>query len=234
MFKSKWLNVNGLKIHYLEEGKGKPLILLHGGGRKISGEKEWKPNINHFSKYYRVIVPDLPGFGLSDKPRVNYSFEYLSSHFFEFMEFLNFKKVILMGHSLGGSIAVYYSVKKPEKVEKLVLVNTAGFGKEISLPGRVLLEIFSLLARLEKDHVFPSIMRHGEVNLIKYLPGLKVPTLIVWGNHDPYLPLKHASRAKKLLKNSRLKVFKGCSHAPQIEKPLEFNKTVLKFLLNGK
>ena len=122
---SKFLDWNGTKIHYIDQGKGKTIIMIHGlGGSHRNFEKIAK----ELSKDYRVIRIDLPGFGLSEFPEKREDFvsiydEALNS----FITQLKLDSIILMGNSMGGMISWAYTYKHPEKVEKLILMGSAGY-----------------------------------------------------------------------------------------------------------
>ena len=91
----------------------------------------WKNNIAGLSRQHRVYVPDLIGFGRSDRPGVSFSpFEY-GRFLDEFLSSLNLARVSLIGQSLGGAIATHYAQQFPQKVDKLVLVDSAGLGREV-------------------------------------------------------------------------------------------------------
>lgn len=124
----KYCSVDGKTIKYLDEGTGDCIVLIHGLGGH-SGR--WEKVIPELSKSYRVIAPDLPGFGDSDKPR--YGFDYSVPSFSEFlndfMKGLDIRKASIIGSSMGGYIAAYFASEHPEKTQKLVLVSPAGLSR---------------------------------------------------------------------------------------------------------
>ncbi len=120
----KFLQIDGHKIRYLESCNSKKiLVLLHGLG---ASAERWLNVIPLFSKDYRVIVPDLIGFGLSDKPHVDYTPEYFSDFLEKFFAQTKINRPNLIGSSLGGQIAANYTSSHTEEIEKLVLVSPAG------------------------------------------------------------------------------------------------------------
>jgi pimeloyl-ACP methyl ester carboxylesterase len=121
---SKDVKVFGQKIHYLEAGTGPVLILLHGLGGDASN---WSYNIIPLSQKFHVIVPDQLGFGASDKPFTNYRVATYVAFLDKFLSELKIERASLVGNSLGGWIAASYALAHPEKVERLVLVDAAGF-----------------------------------------------------------------------------------------------------------
>jgi len=127
---SKKIKVGGLNIHYLTGGHGDPLVVIHGGS---DGARAWKKTMVELSRNYTIYVPDLPGFGYSQKIDGNYYVPELVDFVEEFSHNLGLDSFHLMGHSLGGGIALTYALKFPDKVKKLVLVNSMFLGKEIAL-----------------------------------------------------------------------------------------------------
>jgi len=127
---SKKIKVGGLAIHYLTGGHGDPLVVIHGGS---DGARTWKKTMVELSQNYTIYVPDLPGFGHSQEIDGNYYIPELVDFVEEFSHTLGLESFHLMGHSLGGGIALTYALKFPDKVKKLVLVNSMFLGKGIAL-----------------------------------------------------------------------------------------------------
>ena len=113
-----------IKISYVDEGKHKTtLVFIHGLGSYLPS---WKQNIDRLSKNYRCIALDLPGYGKSDKPIDQISLKFYAEIINEFVTKLKLKNVILVGHSMGGQIAITTALKYPELSEKLILFAPAG------------------------------------------------------------------------------------------------------------
>lgn len=126
--KPVFVKVGQYNIRYIEAGKGdKTIVLLHGLG---ASAERWLPVIPHLSTNYRVIVPDIIGFGHSDKPTIDYTVEFLSKFLFDFLNHLFIVKPTLIGSSLGGRILTEYAIQNPQNIEKIVLVSPAGFNEE--------------------------------------------------------------------------------------------------------
>ena len=132
---SKKIKVGDLDIHYLTGGQGDPLIVIHGGG---NGARAWLKNVEALSENYTVYVPDLPGFGRSQPIDGDFYILELAEFVDEFSYNLGLESFHLMGHSLGGGIALHYALKFPHKIKKLVLVSSMCLGREIALWVRVL------------------------------------------------------------------------------------------------
>ena len=121
--------VNGIRLHYVTAGSGDPIVLLHGWPQTWY---EWKDIIPALAKSHTVIVPDLRGAGLSDKPKNGYDKLTLAKDIHSLVDQLGFKQVSLVGHDIGGMVAFTYAAEYPESVEKLVLLDmlVPGLGLE--------------------------------------------------------------------------------------------------------
>ena len=148
-------------IRYFTGGNGDPLVIIHGGG---DGARSWLENAEQLAKYYSVYIPDLPGFGASQPISDTFHLPDYVSFVDDFTSSLGIERFYLVGHSIGGGIALHYAFKHSEKISGLVLVNSFCLGKEIALWVRVLsasvlcrslgvaaltsIKAFKLLARL--------------------------------------------------------------------------------------
>ncbi|MGY5150154.1 MAG: alpha/beta fold hydrolase [Candidatus Nitrosopumilus sp. bin_68KS] len=120
----KFLQIDDNKIRYLESGDSqKTLVLVHGLG---ASSERWAKVIPIFAKHYRVLVPDLIGFGYSDKPLVDYTPQYFSDFLSKFFSLTNTKSASIIGSSLGGQVSAEFTLSYPQKVEKLILSSPAG------------------------------------------------------------------------------------------------------------
>ena len=117
----KTIEIDGNTIRYIEEGTSEEnLLLIHGLG---ASAERWEHVIPRFAKNYRVLVPDLIGFGFSDKPLVDYTTDYLSTFIRKFLKKLNIDSVSIIGSSLGGQIGAEFTYQNNSMVEKLVLIS---------------------------------------------------------------------------------------------------------------
>ena len=138
-----------IKTGYLSAGMGKPVLLLHGGDAGAGGVR-WYPVIGPLSSCFRVVVPDMVGYGESDKPFASYNRFFFSIWLKNFLDALDLDKIYLVGHSVGGAVASQFTLDHPEYVERLVLVNAAGLGKGMmQAPVKVKL-------RMMWQNLFPS------------------------------------------------------------------------------
>ena len=129
------VRVNGKDIFVAEAGAGAPVVLLHGGGPGASGVSNYSRNIDALAKHYRVIVPDMPGYGRSAKG-VDRSdpFGYLADHIRGMLDELGIERAHLVGNSYGGSCALRLALDTPHRVDKLVLMGPGGVGTTRGLP----------------------------------------------------------------------------------------------------
>lgn len=149
MIASKYIKVGGINTHYLVGGDGPPVILIHGVG---AGVFDWKFTVAPLSEHHRVYALDMVGYGHSDKPKTKYTLDYYIDFLEHFMDALQLNRASLVGQCFGGGTALGLSIKSPDRIEKLILVNSASLGKEIR-PGVIiglpffLLKLFSRPSR---------------------------------------------------------------------------------------
>lgn len=128
-FGLRFRTVHGYQRAYRLVGEGPPLLLIHG----ISDESSsWMPVLAALAERFTVIAPDLLGHGASDKPRADYSVAAFSNGMRDLLDVLDFERVTVVGHSLGGGVAAQLTYQYPERVDRLVLVSTGGVGREVS------------------------------------------------------------------------------------------------------
>ncbi len=122
---STCVDVHGINTHFLTAGAGAPMVLVHGGG---SGAVAWSSIIPRLARRFRVIAPDVVGFGATDKPRGPYDRRYFASWLSGFLDALSLGRAALVGHSLGGAIALQLALDHPSRIDRLALVSPAGLG----------------------------------------------------------------------------------------------------------
>ena len=128
MVHEKFLQVDGHKIRYLESGNSdKTLVLIHGLG---ASAERWEQVMPIFAEKFRVVIPDLIGFGYSDKPLADYTIDFFSDFIKKFLETANIPNTYLIGSSLGGQISAEFAAANPDVVEKLILVSPSGVMKQ--------------------------------------------------------------------------------------------------------
>lgn len=119
----KTVVIDGIRIVYYERGWGPALVLLHG---MFGDYTDWETVLEPLSQNFRVIAPDLPGFGASDKPDVSYGSEFFVEWMHEFLGALGVSNPVLVGNSFGGELAILYALAHPQNVAGLVLASSGG------------------------------------------------------------------------------------------------------------
>ena len=256
----KTATIDGNKIRYLEEGTSEDtLLLLHGLG---ASAERWEDVIPLFAKKFRVIVPDLIGFGYSDKPMVDYTTDYFAEFVNKFVGEIKIKKLNIIGSSLGGQIAAESIINHNMGVRKLVLVSPSGVMKHSTpaldayisaalypnndsalnafqvMSGRKDVDdktVSGFIERMQLPNAKMAFMSTllGLSNskvITEKLQTITIPTLILWGENDPVIPIEYAQSFVSGINDCRFYKMAGCGHVPYVEKPKAFFQIVSDFL----
>ncbi len=269
---------NNITIGYMDEGSGnQTIVFVHGLG---SYAPAWKKTIAGLKDHFRCIAIDLPGYGRSSKGNYAASMSFYADAIHEFLDSLGLEKVVLAGHSMGGQISIVATLKRPERVQKLLLISPAGietftegekdwFRDAITAKGVMLTPLNSIEENLghnfykfPKDAEFMIKDRYamtgcgddflwyckvvercvqGMVNepVIRDLPQLNVPTLVVFGEADKLIPNRYlhggstekiGERALKYIRHSELFMVKKAGHFVMFEKADEVNAKMIEFM----
>lgn len=221
------IKIKDVLVNYIQYGKGKDILLLHGWGQNI---QMMKPLGDYFSNRYRITILDFPGFGESEEPPVSWKIEDYSALISELVSALKIKKPIVMGHSFGGRVAIHYS--SCNVIEKLVLFGSPCIREKENLPFSVkilkklksLPGMDSLGEKMKKyigsrDYKAASpIMRQTLVNVVNedlsiYARQIEEPTLLIWGEQDTEAPLQDAKDLEKIMIDAALIVLPGTHYA---------------------
>ena len=257
-------------------GTAPVLLLVHGIG---DSSQTWAEVIPLLAQTHTVLAPDLLGHGASDKPKADYSLGGFANGMRDLLVVLGVERVTIVGHSLGGGVALQFAYQYPSRVERLVLVASGGLGAEVhpvlraaALPGASYAIALSVrapvrvpllaLARLGVHGGFAEAADVEEVGIIwrglqdrstrsAFLRTLRsvidlrgqsvtsrdrlylteaIPTLLVWGDRDPVLPVEHAHRAASSLPGARLEVLPRAGHLPHRSSPVRFASVLSAFL----
>ena len=122
---SQTLLIDGIKIHFVEAGEGRPLLFLHGLG---GSWEDWSASLQSFASSHRAMAIDFPGFGDSDKPDVDYSIEWLTGIVEKFLEERKLLRVSIVGHSMGALVALKLAARGSSRVQRLIVVDAVGIG----------------------------------------------------------------------------------------------------------
>jgi 2-hydroxy-6-oxonona-2,4-dienedioate hydrolase len=239
------------KFKYVEEGKGEPLVLLHGLFGALSNFKDL---VDGFKDKYRVIIPLLP---LYDLTLIETSVSGLAKYVQKFIEHQKLKDIHLLGNSLGGHVGLVYALKHQELIRSITLTGSSGLfenGMGETYPKRgdynyvqkkteltfydpkvatkeLVDEVFGIINNrikaLKIIALARSAIRH---NLGDELKEITVPTCLIWGKNDTITPPMVAEEFHRLLPKSELHWIDKCGHAPMMEVPAEFNAILSSFL----
>jgi pimeloyl-ACP methyl ester carboxylesterase len=240
---------NGFK--YIEEGEGEVLLLLHGLMGALSN---WTDVVQEFKKDYRVIIPLLP---LYDLPLLTTGVKTLAKFVHKFVKYKKLKNITVLGNSLGGHVGLIYTLNHQDDVKALVLTGSSGlyenaFGGSFPRresydfikekveftfydPATATKELVDEVYQIVNDRIkvikilamAKSAIRH---NMSKDIYKIKVPVCLIWGRDDKITPPEVAVEFNQLLPDSELNWVDLCGHAPMMERPLEFNAHLKRFL----
>ncbi len=231
-------NINNININYIDYGNGdNTLVFLHGWGQNIEMMKMLG---DKFQKYNRIIILDLPGFGLSEEPKCVYTLYDYVDVLNKLLSELKIDNPIFIGHSFGGKISLLYA--SMYKVDKLILFGSP-FKKEIknlSLKTKILKKLKNVpgINKLEgfaKKHIGSTdyksasdtmrkiMVEHVNLDITDEVKKIKCPTIIIWGTMDEAVPLSIAYELSDLISDSAVIEYPGCTHYAYLE---NLNQTV--------
>lgn len=148
---SNFVEIKGLKLHYLKLGKGKPLIFLHG---HRSDAMRWIKLIEKASEKFTVYAPDLPGFGLSEQLKATHKLKNFVPYIEEFAKKLGLEKYVLSGGSMGGNIALLMAIHNPKPIEKLLLIIPLYNRGSLRMRKAKILSALTIISVLPKAHIY--------------------------------------------------------------------------------
>ncbi len=114
----------GLSTNYLEAGQGFPVVLLHGSGVGVSAYENWHRIIPRLAIDFRVLAPDIVGFGLTERPECQYSIKLWVEHLLGFLDALGLARAVLVGNSFGGGLSLATSMRNSQRIERMILMGT--------------------------------------------------------------------------------------------------------------
>ena len=262
--------VNGHGIRYLEFNNRAPnssfqldqsrvLVLLHGLG---ASAERWLDVCPQLSKHFRLIIPDIIGFGYSDKPAVEYTIDFFIEFFEGFLKNLNIHKPYIVGSSFGGHLGAEFAIRFNSRVERLALAAPAGVMRSSTqvLDQYIMAALYPTFDNAKRaftnmaydpntvtedtvrDFVNRMRLPNAKYAFMSTLLGIRdspklsgrlskiqARTLLIWGNNDKMIPLQYSKEFGEIPMHE-LVVINECGHTPYVEKPEEFNRSVLKFL----
>jgi pimeloyl-ACP methyl ester carboxylesterase len=270
------LTLHGHRIGYRQAGSGPVLLLIHG---ITSSSATWERVLPYLARRYTVIAPDLVGHGSSEAPRGDYSLGAHASNVRDLLVALGHERASIVGHSLGGGIAMQFAYQFPERCERLALIDSGGLGREVNvllraatLPGaELVLPLLAATRLLDAGRLASNVLgrlglrartdveeiAHGHATLSDAAaraafvhtlravvePGgqridasnrlylsAHIPFLLVWGERDSIIPAAHGIAAHDRLPGSRLELFGGSGHFPQLDEPQRLIDVLVDFV----
>jgi pimeloyl-ACP methyl ester carboxylesterase len=261
-----FIDIDGRSIHYVQAGQGDPVVLIHGWNGSTFDLRYIIPEL---AQRYRVVAIDLLGYGYSARPADgDYSIAGQGGLVGQMMDRLGIERAAVLGHSMGGAIAMWLALHYPERVERLILVDSVTAnemfrGRNWGMVLRPLLPLLSpvllrkwimrrglrsavhdpahLTPETLEDHLRPLRMKGHLRASAKQLSDrrrdeafdagqIRQPTLILWGEHDRWVPLSTGEVLAQLIPNARLVAIRSAGHLPLEEQPALCNRELLEFL----
>lgn len=261
---------DGAQLHYIARGEaGEPIILIHG---LMSTAYEWSKNIDALAQSHRVFAIDLLGFGFSSRvTKPCYSLKYYAQSVSEFMDAQGLSHASIVGHSLGGAVALQFAHDYPARTGRLALMAPAIYLLKYLKPVRYAARlpylprtVMSLMVcnprvhrtalrnalgdptRLDEntlairvratrvrgtlDALLAMSSSPHVADLPDRLGDIAAPSLLIWGDQDLAVPLRHARRLVRELPKAELVVLEGAGHLPNEEIPEQVNRLIVEFL----
>lgn len=247
------IELSDIKVNYTVSGKGPDMILMHGWGCRASTLASIEKVAGETHTVYNI---DFPGFGSSDEPSDVWGVENYASMLRQFVEKLDIKNPVLLGHSFGGRVGIVYASQYP--IDKLILVDAAGVKPKRSLKYYIKVYSFKTMKRLapllmgrnkateyierqrakrgSADYSSSSPMMRAIMSKVvnedlrHLMPRIKAPTLLIWGENDTATPMRDARIMEKLIPGAGLVSFPGCGHYSFLDNPIQFAAVLRSFL----
>ncbi len=248
------VDVRGCKLNVRRAGKGEPLLFLHGA----QGLNSHEPGLDALAQGFDVIAPDHPGFGHSADSELVDDAGDLAFFYLDLLDVMEIDRVHVVGQCIGGWVALEMAIRTTERIDSLVLVNSAG----IRVKGVPRADMFicsqddlmkmlfagpgaekwlnSWRATPDMEEIYDRNRaaaakyswspRLFNPKLERWLHRIDVPTHIIWGREDKVIPPAYAEALKKLIVGASLSTLPDCAHLPHIEQPQAFASEVTQFI----
>ena len=237
------VDVRGLPVRYFESKAPRPnqetLVLMHGFG---DSAETWSLALPRLPREWRIIAPDLAGFGRTPIPPQGMSFSVLTDYLSRFLDAVGVQKGSLAGNSLGGAVSIRYAGEHPERVSHLFLLDSAGLhpGATIHAPQaktrdearQMVKAVSGANPRYVPRFILDDIVRRAQdparqqyrdsdepTDVSEYLSRIKASTAVIRGELDELIPAEHAARMHAEIEDSELIVLPGVGHVPQLQAP---------------
>ncbi len=250
-----FIDVKGLKTEYIEAGEGIPVLLLHGWGSSFD---VYRGIMASLQNRCRLVAVNFPGCGQSETMKEPWCLEDYCDFCLEFMEKLNLKDPIIMGHSHGGRVMLKMTAEGMVKPPKIVLLDSAGLIPKKTFKQKYKAKSFKViktvlsfpviknysegLLQKARNHygsadynAAPEVLRRTLVSLVNtdirdILPNISCPSLLIWGDKDTATPIEDARTIESLIPDAGLCVLEGTGHYSFCEKPYEAHAILNSFI----
>jgi pimeloyl-ACP methyl ester carboxylesterase len=239
---SGYAPVNGVQLYYAIYGRGKALILLHGG---LGNIEHFGNQIPAFANDFEVIAVDSRGHGKSTRTNQSYSYSLMASDIVALMDYLDIPKASLLGWSDGANIGLDIAIHHPARINALVAFAgnfaVSGLRKEAK-PSSTFNQYFELVKRdyrrlsstptqyKEFEDAVRKMWRTQPNYSPQQLASIRCPTLVIDGAYDEAIKRSHTEQMSHFIPNSQLVILPDVSHFAMFQNPAEFNEVVLEFL----
>ncbi|HOC60870.1 MAG TPA: alpha/beta hydrolase [Smithellaceae bacterium] len=267
---SKFINIDGLNVHYRDEGQGPVLLCLHGIQSSLHTWDGW---VKEMKNDYRIIRLDLPGWGFTGASNFGYQPDDTIEFLKKFVDALHVQKMNIAGNSYGGFLAWNFVVKHPDRVDKLIVIDGGGYPFEPPLAVRLMTapvvknlyplvtprfvvakfvgDVYGENSRIPEDTIdrYYDLMmykdnRKESVKFFETMKGkmnkespdiktIKIPTLILWGRQDKWIPISLMHRFKSDIPHARTIAYDEAGHIPMEQIP-EITARDAALFLKGK
>jgi 2-hydroxy-6-oxonona-2,4-dienedioate hydrolase len=249
----RFVHAAGVRWRYREAGTGRPVVLLHGGGG--TGKAFWH-QLQGLSDRYRVLAPDLPGFGQTEEVADARTVDDLAPLLLEWLEAVGVTRAALGGNSMGGRVALAAALQAPERFSHLILLDAVGvLLPDVPVTNPLAIPPAQYVAQMvyDPDHYravtpYRTLQDAQELNagrgvFRRYLEAapigpdrrgelgrLTMPVLLIWGRHDRIVPLPYGQALADLLPHAELNVIETAGHLPHIEEAAAVNQLIAHWL----
>jgi pimeloyl-ACP methyl ester carboxylesterase len=270
------IELHGRRVIYRVAGSGPPIVLIHG---MLNSSSHWRAVALNLASDFTVVAPDLIGHGDSAAPRGDYSLGAHAASIRDLLAATGIERATIVGHSLGGGVAMQFFYQFPQRVERLVLISSGGLGHEVSpllrsatLPGtsallsltvrlRLLEALEGVGGRLRQRQARAGVYFQAVARALRplesagareaFLQTLRavidmygqrvsatdrlylleaIPTMIVWGERDNTIPLRHGHYAHEAIPHSRFRTLADAAHFPHLEEPVLLAELLREFV----
>jgi pimeloyl-ACP methyl ester carboxylesterase len=252
-----FVSLEGGKVHYVERGEGQQVaVLVHGW---LSSSRWWLPLLDRLPRGVRAYAVDLRGAGESEPAAGAHTLTGYAEDLHAFVQALGLRSFLLVGHSMGGGVALRYALDHPDRLQGLMLVNPlapfgtrtdpeldawvrAQHGNPDGIRAMVQMAFATPPASEVVEALVVDALRWGSAaysetlddmarfDVTRRLSELRVPTLVLWGDRDVVIPFQGIVELFTGISTCGLEVWHGVGHSPVLERPAEFSELFARFL----